>query len=72
MANIYSTAGMREKAENIQAMRIRNRAWKKPGCHVWIDSSNLIHEFSIGDAKLEDIAQKMSQEEYSPGLHWVS
>ena len=56
---------MGEKAKNIESMRIRNRAWKKPGFRVWIDSSNVIHEFSIGDtthaqikcidAKLEDI-----------------
>ena len=50
-------------------MRIRNRAWK---CSVWIDSSNVIHEFFVGDtthaqskcidAKLEDIAQKCHSE----------
>ena len=70
------------KVENIEAIRIRKRAWKSTGCHVWIDSSNVIYEFYVGDtmhaqskcfdASLEDIEQKMSQQEYSPSLHWVS
>lgn len=70
------------EAKNIEAMRIRSRAWKKLGRSRWIDSSNAIHGFSVGDtkhaqskcieAKLADIAHKMShQQGYSPGLLFV-
>ncbi|KAI5075881.1 hypothetical protein GOP47_0009957 [Adiantum capillus-veneris] len=31
MANIYADVGMEEKAKHIEALRIRNSAWKKPG-----------------------------------------
>ncbi|KAI5076873.1 hypothetical protein GOP47_0008938 [Adiantum capillus-veneris] len=34
MGNIYAAAGMEEKAKNIEAMRIRNKAWEKPR-HSW-------------------------------------
>ena len=58
---------MGEEAESIEAIRIKNGACKEPGCSVWIDSSNIIGEFCVGDtmhaqsdAKLEDIAHKMS------------
>ena len=47
MANICATAGMGQKAKNIGAMRIGNRAWKKAGCSVWLESSNVIHEFFV-------------------------
>ena len=31
MVNIYAAVGMPEKAKDIEAMRIRNKAWKLPG-----------------------------------------
>jgi hypothetical protein len=34
MANIYASAGMQEDAENVEAMRVKNTAWKKTG-HSW-------------------------------------
>ena len=45
VANIYATAGMGQKAKNIG---IKNKAWKNPGCSVWIDSRSVIHEFFVG------------------------
>eukprot|EP00250_Pteridium_aquilinum_P022258 c25334_g3_i4 orf=2-421(+) len=72
MANIYAAAGMQENAKNIETMRIRNNAWKKPGCSLWVDSSKEVHAFSVGDTthpqgkhiytNLEDITHKLSQQ----------
>ena len=30
-------AGMVQKAKNIKVMRVRNRAWEKSGCSLWIN-----------------------------------
>ncbi|KAI5067709.1 hypothetical protein GOP47_0018237 [Adiantum capillus-veneris] len=82
MSNIYAAAGMQEEAENIECMRIKNAAWKQPGCTCWIDVSGNVHKFVVGDskhpqsreiyAKLQDLELKLSQQGYSPSLHWVS
>ncbi|KAI5084860.1 hypothetical protein GOP47_0001029 [Adiantum capillus-veneris] len=37
MLNIYAAAGMQEKAKDIEAMRIENKAWKFPECSSWTD-----------------------------------
>ena len=42
---------MGQKAKKIEAMRIRSRARKKPRRGLWIDSSSVINEFSVGDTK---------------------
>lgn len=34
MTNIYAAAGMHKDAENIEAMRMANKAWTKPSCCV--------------------------------------
>ncbi|KAI5070869.1 hypothetical protein GOP47_0015212 [Adiantum capillus-veneris] len=82
MVSIYEAAGMPEKAKDIEALRIQNRAWKQPGRSLWMASNNLAHEFCVGDSehvqskeidlKLEDIAHKMSQEECLPISNWVA
>ncbi|KAI5075882.1 hypothetical protein GOP47_0009958 [Adiantum capillus-veneris] len=82
MANIYAEAGMEEEAKSIEAMRIRNKAWKKPGCSWWTDSSNVAHKFSVGDTKhaedrsinvkLEEISHKLWHHGHSESLHRMS
>ncbi|KAI5057960.1 hypothetical protein GOP47_0027975 [Adiantum capillus-veneris] len=35
MVGIYTAAGMQQKAIDIEAMRIKNKAWKLPRCSSW-------------------------------------
>ncbi|KAI5066600.1 hypothetical protein GOP47_0019224 [Adiantum capillus-veneris] len=83
MANIYAAAGMHEDARKIEEMRVKNRAWKQPGRSLWIDDcSGDVHSFVAGDtkyaqrkeveAKLQDIALKISQQGYFPTVLLVS
>ncbi|KAI5065602.1 hypothetical protein GOP47_0020297 [Adiantum capillus-veneris] len=82
MANIYSAAGMKEEAEIIEAMRVKNKAWRKPGRSFWVASSGKVHSFSVGDTKhaqskliytkLQDLCREMSQCGYHPNLQWVA
>eukprot|EP00250_Pteridium_aquilinum_P010673 c19555_g2_i1 orf=3-386(-) len=61
---------------------MENKEWKKPGRSLWIDTSGIVHVFSVGDTKhaqriyiytkLEEISRKMSQQRISPGMHGVS
>ncbi|KAI5066524.1 hypothetical protein GOP47_0019148 [Adiantum capillus-veneris] len=81
MSNIYAAAGLQEEAENIECMRIKNAAWKQPGCSCWVDESGNVNKFVVGDtthppsrqiyAKLQDLELKLSQQGYSPNLHCV-
>ncbi|KAI5070709.1 hypothetical protein GOP47_0015052 [Adiantum capillus-veneris] len=74
MANLYASAGMPEKAKDIDAMRIKNKPWSQPISSSWIDSNDTVHEFWIGDKKHKDlqpenIKYKTAQVEYRP--NWV-
>ncbi|KAI5064520.1 hypothetical protein GOP47_0021190, partial [Adiantum capillus-veneris] len=82
MSNIYAAAGLQEEAENIECMRIKNAAWKQPGSSSWVVESGNVNKFVVGDTthplsrqiyvKLQDLELKLSQQGYSPNLHWVS
>ena len=53
MANIYASVGMGDKAKNTEAMRIKTRSWKKPGCSKWVGSSDNNHEFFVKNTNHE-------------------
>ncbi|KAI5081309.1 hypothetical protein GOP47_0004492 [Adiantum capillus-veneris] len=52
MVNIYTAAGMPEEAKTVKALRIKNKAWKRPACSSWV-SPNKVHEFSVGKAYMQ-------------------
>ena len=58
MANMYAVAGMGEKANEIEAMRIKHAAWKKFASNLWIDTSKdfcLPSTRDSNDSQREDI-----------------
>lgn len=72
MSNIYASVDMLKEAKYIQAMRLNNQAWKKPGKSWLTDKGGLVHSFHVGDevhsesprtyAGLQDLAIKMAEE----------
>lgn len=45
----YAATGMRDEADEIEALRIKNGAWKLPGWCWWTDGCRNIHPFTVGD-----------------------
>lgn len=58
MSSIYSAAHLLEEAKEIQAMRFKAQAWKKPGVSWWTDINGTVHTFLVGNAE-HDEAQKL-------------
>lgn len=48
MSNIYTDAEMWKDSYKIQELKKNVNAWKKPG-KAWIEASNDVHEFVVGD-----------------------
>ncbi|KAI5055332.1 hypothetical protein GOP47_0030477 [Adiantum capillus-veneris] len=47
MANTYVAAGLQDNAKDIEAMRINNKAWEKPGCGLWIGAGGEVHSLPV-------------------------
>lgn len=73
MSNIYAHAGMWEDAHQIEDLRIRANAEKKPG-RAFIEVYNKVHDFVVGDrshpcsdsiyAKLRNLYERMKEGGY--------
>ncbi|MCO5609478.1 hypothetical protein L7F22_063705 [Adiantum nelumboides] len=69
MSSIYADAQLWEKANEVEQQRNWAAAWKKPG-RAWIEVSNEIHEFSVGDwshPQVDKILMKLRSMEYDMG-----
>ncbi|KAI5080163.1 hypothetical protein GOP47_0005642 [Adiantum capillus-veneris] len=47
MVKIYAAAGMLEKAKEVEAWRIKNKAWKQLGCSLWTTINNKVLIFVL-------------------------
>ena len=81
MGNVYANAGLHKEMDEIEGLRVKNKAWKVSEPCSWTDLHGYVHIFGIQEKdpilsehvydKLEDIRQKLLDVGYSPCLHWV-
>lgn len=80
LSNIYSSAGLWEKANEVRGKMKRMRVKKEPGCS-WIECSDEVHRFVAGDTRhpqseqlyeyLNDLFARMKKEGYVPDTSCV-
>ncbi|KAM0061283.1 putative tetratricopeptide-like helical domain superfamily, DYW domain-containing protein [Helianthus debilis subsp. tardiflorus] len=80
LSNIYSSAGLWEKATEVRKTMIRNGVKKEPGCS-WIEFDDEVHKFVSGDFShpqseqlhrfLETLSERLKQEGYVPDTSCV-
>ncbi|PWA35292.1 Pentatricopeptide repeat-containing protein [Artemisia annua] len=80
LSNIYSAAGLWEKATQVRKNMIRNGVKKEPGCS-WIEFDDEVHKFVSGDYShpqseklygfLETLSERLKQEGYVPDTSCV-
>ncbi|KAD3067629.1 hypothetical protein R6Q59_018331 [Mikania micrantha] len=80
LSNIYSSAGLWEKATEVRKNMIRNGVKKEPGCS-WIEFDDEVHKFVSGDFShpqskqlhgfLETLSERLKQEGYVPDTSCV-
>lgn len=65
MSNIFTNAGLLDCAEEVDNLRLKEAAWKKPG-RCWIELEQEVHSFVVGDhshqmqERLDDLLQQKS------------
>ncbi|KAK1428093.1 hypothetical protein QVD17_16921 [Tagetes erecta] len=80
LSNIYSSAGLWEKATEVRKNMIRNGVKKEPGCS-WIEFDDEVHKFVSGDFShpqseqlhgfLETLSERLKHEGYVPDTSCV-
>lgn len=80
LSNIYSSAGLWEKATEVRKNMIKKGVKKEPGCS-WIEFDDEVHKFVAGDAShpqseqlhgfLENLSEKLKKEGYKPDTSCV-
>lgn len=80
LSNIYSSAGLWEKANEVRRRMRSMRVKKEPGCS-WIEYSDEVHKFVAGDTRhpqseqlyeyLNDLFARMKKEGYVPDTSCV-
>lgn len=80
LSNIYSSAGLWEKANEVRGRMRSMRVKKEPGCS-WIEYSDEVHKFVAGDTRhpqseqlyeyLNDLFARMKKEGYVPDTSCV-
>lgn len=80
MSNIYADGDKWDEVRRINDMRIKARAWKKPG-KAWVEIKSKVHEFIVGDKthqesthiynKLRKIKRQMNDTGYVPNVELV-
>ncbi|XP_031129920.1 pentatricopeptide repeat-containing protein At3g57430, chloroplastic [Ipomoea triloba] len=80
LSNIYSSAGLWEKANDVRRNMKEMGVRKEPGCS-WIEFGEEVHKFTAGDGShpqtehlydfLDDLSEKMKEEGYVPDTSCV-
>ncbi|KAK2979463.1 hypothetical protein RJ640_026361 [Escallonia rubra] len=80
LSNIYSSAGLWEKAVEVRKNMMKKGVRKEPGCS-WIEFGDEVHRFTAGDAShpqseqlrnfLEILSEKLKKEGYVPDTSCV-
>lgn len=80
LSNIYSSAGLWEKAMEVRKNMMKMGVRKEPGCS-WIEFGDEVHKFTAGDAShpqneqlhglLETLSEKLKKEGYVPDTSCV-